>query len=267
MKKIEIDPKGIIRKTQTSNVFHGIMTYQGRDHHVAVKNIRRHDIYNNEAGVHSSLSHPNIVDLMHAEPRKKQIVSTYVHGMSVESIIKEHGAIALEDTVDILFDTASALEYMHDRETGSFVHFDVKPGNIMLDLSSPDAKRFRTFLIDFGISYALDNVPGFFENVIVGTAGYLGPERCSDRFELGQKDDMYGFGATGYHMITGSMPYEHLDNIGMVRATIQGASIKRLHTRSRNFNHLVMSCLDPNHRNRPSASEARSALQNIRKSL
>jgi serine/threonine-protein kinase len=87
---------------------------------------------------------------------------------------------------------ASALEHMHGR---GVLHADVKPGNLVYDPGG------GVKLIDFGLA-RLEGDPTF---RVQGTPPYMAPETVAQGV-VSARTDVYNFGATMYHILTGRPP-------------------------------------------------------------
>jgi serine/threonine-protein kinase len=101
-----------------------------------------------------------------------------------------------------MFQLCDALTYLH-RQEPPVLHRDVKPGNIKL---TPDE---RIKLVDFGLVKPLDlDDPRTLTGLRgVGSLPYTPIEQYAG--ELGHTDarsDLYGLGATLYHLLTGQPP-------------------------------------------------------------
>ena len=110
------------------------------------------------------LSHPNIIRVL--KPRQKSrlyIVTEYVNGVPLRSLMKHGEPWEPERALTIVRQIAEALVYLHGQHV---VHRDLKPQNILV---TPDGK---IKIVDFGI--ALDH-PGrrltWLGSDTLGTAG------------------------------------------------------------------------------------------------
>lgn len=106
-----------------------------------------------------------------AEDDKVLFTTDLVRGGSVATLLGDHGALPEEWVVELALQTARALEEVH---RAGFVHRDVKPSNLLLDVTGTD--RPRVWLGDFGIAAAVDGPRMTATHVVVGTPGYLAPE-------------------------------------------------------------------------------------------
>ena len=100
--------------------------------------------------------------------------------------------LLVDEVVDVLFDVASALSYLHGR-TPPIVHGDLKPENLIVSTDG------WTSVVDFGISGA----PGSHDRA--GSAGFIAPE-VARHGERTPAADVYGLAATVYCLLTGSPP-------------------------------------------------------------
>jgi len=108
------------------------------------------------------------------------LLMEYIDGIDLSSK-QEVRAFTLAQKIDLFYQTAKALQYMHRK---SFVHLDMKPSNIMV-------ANGRVKLIDFGVSVSLGHKP----RAVTGTAGFMSPEQIA-RDYLDQGTDIFALGVT-----------------------------------------------------------------------
>jgi serine/threonine protein kinase len=94
-----------------------------------------------------------------------------------------------------------------------FVHRAVKPANILVASD-------RVVLTDFGIARLSGpespQAPG---RVVVGSAGYLAPERARGE-ESGPADDLWGLGASLYAAVEGHGPFDRNGELATMTAVL-----------------------------------------------
>ncbi|KAJ1689496.1 hypothetical protein LUZ63_013651 [Rhynchospora breviuscula] len=98
--------------------------------------------------------------------------------------------------LQIAYESALGLEYLHRGCNPPLIHRDVKTNNILLN-ANLEAK-----IADFGLSRDFNMAATSVSTVVVGTPGYLDPEYYSS-FKLSQKSDVYSFGVVLLEIITG----------------------------------------------------------------
>ncbi|MBX3465077.1 MAG: serine/threonine protein kinase [Planctomycetes bacterium] len=118
-------------------------------------------------------------------------------GRCLQDALAEHGRLDEEQALQIVLDVAGALGALHAR---GLVHRDVKPGNVMW---SPER---GAVLIDLGFALLGDGQAA--GDTTAGTVHYIAPEQARGSGQLDVRADIYALGATLYHLVTGSLPFE-----------------------------------------------------------
>ena len=157
-----------------------------------------------EAETVAGLEHPNIVRILNygEEDGTYYIVMEYLTGPDLRNLLKEEKRISLPDTILILRDIASALDYAHQ---SGLVHRDIKPSNIMLDSTSLPP---RAVLTDFGIAKIADAHTKITATGVLGTFDYIAPEQIQSSGEVDARADQYALGVMTYQILTGKLPFE-----------------------------------------------------------
>jgi hypothetical protein len=107
--------------------------------------------------------------------------------------------------VKYLISVAEAVQDAHDR--GIF-HRDIKPGNILIDERTDEAK-----LTDFGLAMMAPSDAGPPEQSVredkrvAGTLPYMSPEQTQGAHLVTVRSDVYSLGATLYEALTGTPPF------------------------------------------------------------
>jgi serine/threonine-protein kinase len=125
----------------------------------------------------------------------------YVDGDTVYDRIAARKRLPEREALEIVRQVASALEHAHER---GFIHRDIKPRNIMMTRSGV-AK-----LADLGLARMMSDreLAESEAGRAYGTPFYISPEQIQGKIDIGPPADIYGLGATLYHMVTGRVPYE-----------------------------------------------------------
>lgn len=155
-----------------------------------------------ETNLLKRLNHPNlpsIIDVIDADDTFL-IVMDYIEGIPLSAQLEEQGAQPQDAVIYWALQLCDVLSYLHTREK-PIIYRDMKPGNIML---KPNGE---VVLIDFGIAreYKVQNVA---DTTCLGTQGYAAPEQFGGQGQTDERTDIYGLGATLYHLITGHNPSE-----------------------------------------------------------
>ncbi|MEO8194602.1 MAG: protein kinase [Gemmatimonadales bacterium] len=221
------------------------------------------DRFAREIRLAARLQHPHIVPLFSAGTIDGLPYYTmpYVEGESLRARLLRDGRISTSESLQILRDTAQALEYAHSHDV---VHRDIKPDNILLSGSA-------ACVIDFGIAKAItaarSGVPPFRTaegditnaGFAVGTPGYMAPEQVSADPDIDHRVDIYAFGCVAYELLAGKAPFSKpTAQETMVAQMVEkpSASALRRVDVPRGIFDLVMSCLAKSPSERPqSASE------------
>ncbi|KAL3729163.1 hypothetical protein ACJRO7_033712 [Eucalyptus globulus] len=104
--------------------------------------------------------------------------------------------------LNIVWDMAHALSYLHHDCAQPIVHRDISSNNILLD------NKLQAFLSDFGTARLIE--PNFSSNLttnIPGTCGYIAPE-LAYTFIINEKCDVYSFGVVAMEILMGEHPGE-----------------------------------------------------------
>ncbi len=155
-----------------------------------------------EARTAARLDHPNVVQVFDTGMSGDQhyIVMKFVEGESAAAKVKRDGPMPIQEAVRIVIDASKGLQAAHRI---GFIHRDVKPDNIMIDLDG------IVKVADFGLAKELD-VKGSVltaDGQAMGTPHYMSPEQARDASSVGPAADIYSLGATLYTLLSGKPPF------------------------------------------------------------
>ncbi len=154
-----------------------------------------------EARHAAGLSHENIAQVFdYVEPTDWQppyLVMELVDGPSLETVLTD-GPLDDSRTMDIVAQAAAGLQAAH---AAGMIHRDIKPGNLLL------APGGTVKITDFGIAHTIGSVPVTANGELVGTPGYLAPERAMGE-QATPASDLYSLGMVAYECLAGTPPFQ-----------------------------------------------------------
>ena len=155
-----------------------------------------------EGRLAAQLNHANIVQAYDVGQAGEHhfFVMEYVEGETVYDRTKAEKRLQECDAIDVLIQAARALQHAHER---GLIHRDIKPKNIMI------TGRNIVKLADLGLARAVDDEAAAKAEAgrAYGTPYYISPEQIRGELDIGPQADIYGLGATCYHMVTGRVPF------------------------------------------------------------
>ena len=191
-----------------------------------------------EARLLAALNHRAILqvhDLVQIDARTA-LVTEYIEGDDLSSLLQAPGALPHRCAVEVAGEVAGALNSaLTSLAPGSsaplsLVHRDIKPGNIRI------ARTGAVKLLDFGIavSSALPREAKTGTGSIIGTLGFLAPERVTDE-GVRPPSDVYALGCVLFEALTttsflGQMSQQQMLRQSMVAAKHTDFVAKQLGT-------------------------------------
>ena len=151
----------------------------------------------------ASLEHPNIVTLFEAGKTKGIcfLAMAFVDGISLDRLLEKQERLDEREALRIVHTIAEALDYAWRKQ--KLLHRDIKPANIMLD------RQGQVRLLDLGIAKRPnDDFQLTRRGIASGTPHYMSPEQARGQDDLDFRSDMYALGATLFHLVTGSFPFD-----------------------------------------------------------
>ncbi|MFC4062967.1 serine/threonine-protein kinase [Planomonospora corallina] len=235
---------------------------------VAVKLLHRHVAadpafrgrFRTEARIAAGLAAPGIAQVYdYGEADDVAfLVMELVPGESLAAIIARNGALTPGDTLDVVYQTAMALNTAH---SAGIIHRDIKPGNLLV--TGTGAVK----ITDFGIARALEAAPVTQTGTILGTAQYVSPEQASGT-ALTPATDLYSLGVVAYECLAGRPPFTAENQVAIALMHLNEEPPPLPGSVPAPVRELVMACLAKDPARRPSgAPELAERAYALRESL
>ncbi|WP_328497819.1 protein kinase [Streptomyces sp. NBC_00414] len=188
------------------------------------------------------------------------IVMEYVAGaLDLSALVAQRGAVAPAECARIGLAVLDALTAGHER---GVMHRDVKPANILLAPDRTGSPYARVLLTDYGISVQPDGdeTRWTLTSALVGTAGYLAPERAQGGPPTAAAD-LFSLGCTLYYAVEGYGPFDRESGLAALTAVVLEEPRPVLHAGALEPLLSAMLTKDPVHR--ITAEETEAALSAI----
>jgi len=163
----------------------------------------------------AKIEHPNIVNAIETgyEENICYFSMSYIKGNDLKHRLDNEGKMSEIDALYVILNVAEALKFVWERHR--LIHRDIKPANIIL------TDEHEVKLMDLGISKIVtDDRSGdlTMAGMMVGSPYYISPEQAKAEKDIDWRADMYSLGASFYHMIVGSLPFDAENAMGIIAA-------------------------------------------------
>ncbi|HTI13023.1 MAG TPA: serine/threonine-protein kinase [Dictyobacter sp.] len=193
----------LLRRGSISTIYQGEHSYLGNK--VAIKVLNSWMVtpehckrFNEEARLHASLRHPNIVRVLDFGVRNNIpfMVMDYATRGTLSQYFPLNTPVHLKLVLPFIIQISEALQYLHNH---NFIHRDIKPQNMLLGPAN------TLWLSDFGITIALQPWSAHKHYTSVGTATYVAPEQIEGYPRIAS--DQYSLAILIYHWLCGRPPF------------------------------------------------------------
>jgi serine/threonine-protein kinase len=152
-----------------------------------------------EARAAGGLKHPNIVTIHDVDEAGGVpfMAMEFIEGGSLSKLMKDRGALPMDEASAIVRQVALGLAYAHER---GIVHRDIKPDNILLD------RNGRVVITDFGAAH-LNTSDLTRTGEVLGTPHYMSPEQILGD-PVDGRSDLFSLGVVFYLLVTGRRPFK-----------------------------------------------------------
>ncbi|WP_338817587.1 Stk1 family PASTA domain-containing Ser/Thr kinase [Parvimonas micra] len=208
-----------------------------------------------EAQSVANLNNQNIVKIydvgQHIEDGKtfNYIVMEYIKGKTLNELIKDKGRLNSNAVVAISKQIANALDCAHKHH---IIHRDIKPHNIIID------ENLNVKVTDFGIARIATSSTITYTSSVLGTVHYISPEQAKGKF-IDEKSDIYSLGVVMYEMVTGRVPFDTDNAVGIAMQHINEPLVEpiRLVPNLETWlNSIIVKCMEKNPENRFESAES-----------
>ncbi|MGA2093492.1 MAG: serine/threonine-protein kinase, partial [Sedimentisphaerales bacterium] len=137
-------------------------------------------------------------------------VMEFVEGKTLYDDLSKGKVFGEQEAIDIIMQVADALRHAHSM---GLIHRDVKPKNIMIN------KDGVVKLADMGLARETTDIEAAKteKGKAYGTPYYISPEQIRGEMDIDERADIYGLGATFYHLVTGRVPYMAEDPVEVMK--------------------------------------------------
>src|SRR5215212_9287523 len=202
----EIAPgRTILKLLGGGNRYEVYLVWDDRLFSVMVAKVLRPDLVEEEHALHGlrremealeALAHPVLLRAFaaHIEGPYPHVVVEHLEGPTLRRLIKQNGALPIEQTLPLGLHVASVIHYM---AAEGWVHLDLKPDNLVMGIPPR--------VIDLSLARTIERAKLLTD--YIGTNAYMPPEQCNPRGDVGPAADVWGLGATLYHAVAGRLPF------------------------------------------------------------
>jgi serine/threonine-protein kinase len=155
--------------------------------------------FESEARHAAALSDENVARVYdYGRPAHGQayLVMELIEGPSLAGVLTS-GPLGAARAMDVVAQVAAGLQAAH---SAGLIHRDIKPANILF--TSDGTAR----ITDFGIAHAAGSAPLTETGMVIGTPGYLAPERIAGAAG-DAASDLYALGIVAYECLAGVRPF------------------------------------------------------------
>ncbi len=159
-----------------------------------------------EARAAAQLRHPHVANVLYygvTGDGRCFYAMELVEGQNVAQRIRSAGPVPVADALEIIAQTASALEA---GEKFGLVHRDLKPANLML----ADGPGINVKVIDFGLAKMIvghDEREDITHDGFVGTPAFASPEQFLGA-PLDHRSDYFSLGSILFYLLTQDVPFK-----------------------------------------------------------
>ena len=172
-----------------------------------------------ESRIAAATEHPNIIPVYDAGEADGvlYIAMRYCADGDVRTLIDRVGPLPPARACALIAQAASALDAAHAR---GLVHRDVKPTNMLLEISPRTSRPDHLYLSDFGLAKRSSAAAGLTATgQFFGTVDYIAPEQINGQ-PLDGRTDQYALACASFEMLSGSPPFTRGNEMAVIWAQL-----------------------------------------------
>ena len=176
-----------------------------------------------EARMTANIGSPHVVEVLdcrHNEADEPYLVLELLQGETLEQRVRRHGALSVNEVVEIVSQTCEALAATH---AAGIVHRDLKPENVFLVAGATTFVK----LLDYGVAKPMRKEQCLeTDHLAAGTPSYMSPEHMFDPQLTDARSDLFSLGAVAYFALTRRTPFQ-ADSLEGLYFAIDGGTFAR----------------------------------------
>jgi serine/threonine protein kinase len=169
--------------------------------------------FRREARIAQTLQNPHVVSVRDTGEHDgiPYLAAEFIEGIALDQKLELEGRLDLATTVRICAQVAEALQALWE---AGMVHRDVKPGNILLDLTG------KPYITDFGLAKVSDGTVLTRPGQPLGSMDYMSPEQIRGEPVTGAAD-VYSLGCVVFECLLGHPPFADREGMRVLWAHLQ----------------------------------------------
>jgi serine/threonine-protein kinase len=142
----------------------------------------------------------------------------YIDGRRLDAL---RDVMSFDEKAMVMREVAEAVHAAH---RVGLIHRDLKPANILVERD--EGGPWRPYVLDFGLARVAQESQMTVTGEVLGTPQYMAPEQAlGDLARIDRRTDVYGLGATLYHLLTGTPPVRGSSIAEMLSDILGGEAI------------------------------------------
>jgi serine/threonine protein kinase len=169
--------------------------------------------FRREARIAQTVRNPHVVPVRDTGEHDglPYLVAQFIEGITLDEKLAVEGRLDVATTVRICAQVAEGLQALWE---AGMVHRDVKPANILLDLTG------KAYITDFGLAKDSDGTALTRPGQALGSMDYMPPEQIRGEPVTGAADT-YSLGCVVFECVHGRPPFADRQGMGVLWAHLQ----------------------------------------------